>query len=57
MSELQAMREVVFMVLGYPCLLFHKESNGTTIPVDTDDKAKRFALSHASLPAFRAILS
>ena len=51
------MREVIFMLLGYPCLLFHKESNGTTILVDTGDKANRFVLSHTSLPAFRAILS
>lgn len=51
------MREVIFMLLGYPCLLFHKEPSGTTIRVDTDDMAKRFALSHATLPAFRAILS
>jgi len=57
MSELQAMREVIFMLLGYPCLLFHKEPNGTTILVDIHDVTKRFALSHASLPAFRAILS
>ena len=51
------MWEVIFMLLGYSCLLFHKEPNGTTILVDADDMAKRAALSHASLPEFRAILS
>ncbi|CUS07192.1 unnamed protein product [Tuber aestivum] len=56
-SELQAMREVIFMLLGYPCLLFHKKPNDATLLVDTADAMKRFALSHASLPAFRAILS
>ncbi|RPB02843.1 hypothetical protein L873DRAFT_1833953 [Choiromyces venosus 120613-1] len=56
MSELQAMREVIFMLLGYPCLLFHTKPNDTTILVDIDDTTKRFALSHASLPTFRAIL-
>ncbi|PWW76919.1 hypothetical protein C7212DRAFT_357533 [Tuber magnatum] len=56
-SEIQAMREVIFMLLGYPCLLFHRKPNDATILVDTDDTTKRFALSHASLPAFRAILS
>ncbi|CAZ84768.1 unnamed protein product [Tuber melanosporum] len=56
-SELQAMREVIFMLLGYPCLLFQRKPNDTTILVNTDSVTKHFALSHASLPAFRAILS
>lgn len=61
-SELQAVREVLFMLLGYPCVLFRlgeKSAFGDkiTVWIDTATVNNRFALRHSSLAAFQEVLS
>lgn len=60
-SELQALRDVLFMLLGYPCVLFQlggKDSPNDEVTVWVDTTATNsFALRHSSLAAFQAILS
>ncbi|KAL7276255.1 hypothetical protein RUND412_000762 [Rhizina undulata] len=61
-SEVQAVREVLFMLLGYPCVLFElgREADGekdnAVVWIDTRKLEKRFALRHASLDMFIAAL-
>lgn len=56
-SELQAVREVLFMLLGHPCVLFRKTlRHEITVRIDTTDMSNRFGLRHSSLGAFQNIL-
>lgn len=55
-SELQAIREVLFMLLGHPCVLFSKTAFGDKITVRIDAIGNRFALRHSSLGSFQTIL-
>lgn len=55
-SELQASREVLFMLLGHPCVLFSKTAPRDEITVRIDALNYQFALRHSSLGAFQTIL-
>jgi len=57
-SELQALREVIFMLLGHPCVLLKKghEDDECIVRIDTEIFEKRFALRHASVKGFEAVL-
>lgn len=51
-SELQAVREALFMLLGHPCVLFQLSAGGRVLVT----AASPFALRHSSVTAFHAIL-
>ncbi|KAF8253104.1 hypothetical protein K440DRAFT_577021 [Wilcoxina mikolae CBS 423.85] len=57
-SELQALREVIFMLLGHPCALLRKgrENDECVVWIDPEELQKRFALRHTSLRGFDAVL-
>lgn len=56
-SELQALREVLFMLLGHPCVLFRK-TDRISVRIDTADTgSSRFGLRHSSLGAFQNVLA
>jgi len=57
-SELQALREVIFMLLGHACTLFEKgrEGDESAVWINPGNAAQRFGLRHASLQGFMAIL-
>ncbi|KAH0608252.1 uncharacterized protein H6S33_002304 [Morchella sextelata] len=54
-SEVQAAREVLFMLLGHPCVLF--QSVNGIVSVETPALSTQFALRHTSLLAFKALLN
>ncbi|KAH8149715.1 uncharacterized protein LAJ45_06346 [Morchella importuna] len=54
-SEVQAVREVLFMLLGHPCVLF--QSLNGIVSVETPALSTQFALRHTSLLAFKALLN
>lgn len=57
-SELQALREVIFMLLGHPCVLLRKgrENDENVVWVNPEEYQKRFALRHTSLQGFDVLL-
>lgn len=57
-SELQALREVIFMLLGHPCALLKRGDGDDAfiVRIDLEVLEKRFALRHASLKGFEAVL-
>ncbi|KAA8900753.1 Spc98 family-domain-containing protein [Sphaerosporella brunnea] len=57
-SELQALREVIFMLLGHPCALLRKghEGDKSIVWIDPMVFGKRFVLRHTSLGGFESVL-
>jgi gamma-tubulin complex component 5 len=57
-SELQALREVIFMLLGHPCALLRKgrDDDENVVWIDPEVFGKRFALRHTSLGGFESVL-
>ena len=55
---MQALREVVFMLLGHECALFVKgrEEDEDVVWVQQEDVEKRFALRHTSRQGFVVVL-
>ncbi|CCX12894.1 Similar to Gamma-tubulin complex component 5; acc. no. Q8BKN5 [Pyronema omphalodes CBS 100304] len=57
-SELQALREVIFMLLGHPCVLLKRGRDGDdcVVWIDPEELENRFALRHTSMKGFESIL-
>lgn len=57
-TELQALREIIFMILGHKCALFRKgkDDDPDVVWIEESTAEKRFALRHTSLKGFVSVL-